>query len=236
VDLPGPDWQKIMSTIVAVIESSVLGRTTAFVYNSWPVLLAKAPVPGKTREQWRPAKELNKELDSCPIIVTDINGGKLLEKDYVLGGLEKFAKNKLFYGVCNDFAWVVTSVVAAKKTKGREGPLLPPGTRVEVYSIVGRQDDKHLFTVVNRKSGSDERDYTTWGDDCFVVDQWYALQTVTSPVKSFVGEHMDPVFLTWLKSTLAQTYLVSLSTGERIQSSPTLKSQASLLAGKYPEL
>jgi hypothetical protein len=196
-----------MGSIDALITGSVLGKPgSVFIDNAWDVLLAKVPEQRrKTRANWKmPGFQLTPSglPDSCTYLP-----GTMDRAGYVRDGVAKFTKNKTFYGVCNDFTWVVTSVLVTKRFTGtvynKQPPLLPAGTRVEVYGIVPNQDAKHLFTVVNRSRGSDENNFTTWGQNCFVVDQWYALQTETSPVKTLTqGPYYDDEFITWWNATV----------------------------------
>jgi hypothetical protein len=188
----------IMGTINDFISDSVLGRPgSVFIDNAWEALLLLAPAEQrKSRADWKPASQgVKPALDSCKYLPTDPD-----RQGYVRGGIAKL-KNSAFYGVCNDFAWVVTSLLVATKYPAplnKKKALLPAGTRVELYGIVGTQEAKHMFTVVNRAADSDQGNYREWGPECFVVDQWYALQTGTSPVKSLVeGPGFDPVFIKW---------------------------------------
>ena len=66
-------------------------------------------------------------------------------QEYVRDGLAKLA-NKTFFGVCNDFTWVVTSLLVTGKFTGKyfnQAALLPRGNRVEVLrGIVGIHEDR----------------------------------------------------------------------------------------------
>ncbi|HMA45963.1 MAG TPA: hypothetical protein VKP11_01930 [Frankiaceae bacterium] len=221
-----------MRKVDETVRGSVLGKPgSVFIDNAWMDLLAKAPKGRpKTREEWRPPKSGSKGLDSCPYLPTQLADASPQRKDYLAEGLKKLAGTS-FYGVCNDFAWVVTSLLVAPKSSAG-GPLLPAGTPVELYGIVGRQEDKHLFTVVNRAAGSDPSDHSTWGRDCFVVDQWYALQTGTAPVKSLAdGPYHDREFLEWWTATLTKTFLFYPKGGGKETRTNHLEPQARFAAG-----
>jgi hypothetical protein len=111
-------------------------------------------------------------------------------------------------------------------------PLLPEGTRVELYGIVGIQEDKHLFTVVNRPVDSPPTDFRSWGRGCFVVDQWYGLQSATPAVKSFHPDDdlpdegfYDTTFIAWWEVVLAKVLKTSGATNK-------LAPQAEFAAGR----
>lgn len=197
----------IMGTINDFIDGCVLGKPGAvFIDNAWETLLQLAPAEKrKTREEWKQAvqKGVRPATDKCRYLPGDPD-----RIGYIRDGLAQL-KKPTFYGVCNDFAWAVTSLLVATKYPApfsKQLPLLPTGMRVEVYGIVGTQDAKHMFTVVNRAADSEEGNYRTWGPECFVVDQWYALQTGTKPVKFLTeGPCFDQVFIQWWNDTVPGT-------------------------------
>jgi hypothetical protein len=197
----------IMGTINDFIGGCVLGRPgSVFIGNPWEVLLQLAPAEQrKSKDDWKqpPGKSVNLTMDTCTYLT-----GNTDRIGYIRDGRAKL-KNQAFYGVCNDFAWAVTSLLVATKYPApfsKQPALLPNGTRVEVYGIVGTQEAKHMFTVVGRAADSDPGKYQTWGPDCFVVDQWYALQTGTLPVKRLsAGPCYDPAFIQWWDSTVPGT-------------------------------
>jgi hypothetical protein len=193
----------IMTSVCTMINASCLGTPgSCFIDNAWDVLLAMAP-QARTRDQWKAPAGVGGRpaMDSCRYLPTDPD-----RVGYVRDGLAKLKKAS-FYGVCNDYAWVVASMLAATKYPPplkAYGALLPLGVRVEVYGIVGNQDAKHMFVVVGRALGSTAGDTQTWGPGCFVVDQWYALQTGTQPVKCLDpnSAHYDAAFVTWWGNTV----------------------------------
>jgi len=177
---------------------------------------------------WKPTG-VPMKMDTCNYLPGTANW-----QGYIRDGLAKLT-NTTFYGVCNDFTWVVTSVLVTSKFTGKlfkQQPLLPKGTRVEVYGIIGTQEGKHMFTVVNRAADSKEGEYATWGPDCFVVDQWYALQTGTRPVKTLAqGPLYDAVFIDWWNATVPGTR-PSKEEGKTLSNS--FKPQMEFRAGDYP--
>ncbi|GAB2824653.1 hypothetical protein GCM10027176_31470 [Actinoallomurus bryophytorum] len=230
-----PPWQQIMEGVNSFILNSVLGREgSVFIGNAWQVLLEKAPIEKrKTREGWKQPgwQQTPAGLpDSCRYMpeTTDRQG-------YVTSGLEKLTRNPAFFGVCNDFAWVVTSALVTRRFTGKyskQAALLPSGTRVEVFGITGIHQDKHLFTVVNRARDGEENDYKTWGPDCYVIDQWYALQTATQPVKFLVeGPFYDTEFVAWWDATVPGTRISNAPSGK--PQSNSFKAMNEFVAGEF---
>ncbi|EIV96213.1 hypothetical protein [Frankia sp. QA3] len=214
-------WPETIRRVNEAIKISVLGANS-YIQNAFPAVLEKAPEGHRrTREQlkapgWKSLKP--PAMDTCQYLPASIAPGGNARARYLAEGLAKFEKNpkdQFFYGVCNDFAWAVNGALVATTFKRPElkvyAPLLPAGTRVELYGIVGLHEDKHLFTVVNRPADSSPTDFRTWGRGCFVVDQWYGLQTTTPAVKSFdphddlpgEGFH-DLTFIGWWNEVLAK--------------------------------
>jgi hypothetical protein len=233
--LERPAWEQIMLGVNYFISNSVLAREgSVFIANAWQTLLGNAPTEKrKTRDEWKPKDwkpTPGKLPDGCDLMPETQNHQK-----YVADGLAKLA-NKTFFGVCNDFTWVVTSALVTGKFTGKylnQAALLPRGTRVEVFGILGFHEDKHLFTVVNRDPNSDAASYHTWGPDCYVVDQWYALQTATKPVKSLTdGPFYDPEFIKWWNATVPGTRK-SNAPDQKLQSN-FFKSMNVFTAGEYP--
>lgn len=233
--------QKIASTI----EASVLGGDKVYIDNAFEDLLEKAPKSEKrTKGEWKPSFwkptgyiKYDFQQDTCPYIVerVDLRNSSDTRRDFVMEGKKKFEKNDQFWGVCNDFSWVCTSILTVRNFgtgSKRKGALLPPSYRVEWYAWKGITGDDHAFTVVNRAEGSSETDWSTWGVGCFVVDQWYALQTRTSPVKALdeTSTFYDGVFLEWWKHILSKR----LETKQGKTARNTLRSLAEFESLSYP--
>ncbi|WP_322761862.1 hypothetical protein [Frankia sp. Cr2] len=234
-------WSVVMDQVHAFIQNSTLGTPgKVFIDNAFADLLKLAPEgQRKTKNEWKPPgwKPTGQPMvmNSCTYFPATNN-----RAGYIGDGVSMFINAKSFYGVCNDFAWVVTSILVTSRFTGRlnsQSALLPPGTQVEVYGIEGQQDAKHVFTVVNRNvkrhperdTDMTEGDFTRWGDTCFVVDQWYGLQTGTSPVKSFTpGPYYDKDFIDWWTTLLAKT------NPEGTKKLNKLQSKASFTAGEFP--
>ena len=203
------DKDLVMGPICTFISGTVLGTPgSVFIANAWDVLLQMAPGAPKSKDDWKAPMDQYKNRPTptdCTFVTLNSNRDRL---DYVRGGLGQL-KNKTFYGVCNGFTWVTTSILVATKYPApfkNQTALLPSGTRVETYGIKGIKAEEHMFTVVNRALGSDDGDYRTWGTDCFAVDQWYALQTGTHPVKALTaGTFYDAAFIQWWNRTVPGT-------------------------------
>ncbi|WP_261555651.1 hypothetical protein [Frankia tisae] len=156
--------------------------------------------------------------DTCNYLPESIGPGGRARTRYLTEGLAKLEKDPttgFFYSVCNDFAWAVNAALVTTAFKRPAlkvyAPLLPEGTRVELYGIVGMHSDKHLFTVVNRPVDSSPANFRAWGRGCFVVDQRYGRQAMTPAVKSFDPQDdlpgtgfYDPAFISWWDELLAK--------------------------------
>ena len=81
--------------------------------------------------------------------------------------------------------------------------LVPEGATVEQFNLLA-SGEGHAFVVIGRDPESTPATLTTWGKDCFIVDQWYARQRVTKPgifaVKDLVEDSpfYDAAFLKFL--------------------------------------
>jgi len=73
------------------------------------------------------------------------------------------------YGICGEFAQL-TLIKILKQTYEDYGH-----TRFSIEYVsanLGDGCDGHCLLLVNRKEGSDITDFTTWGDDCILIDSW----------------------------------------------------------------
>jgi hypothetical protein len=235
-DSGGQRNDEVLRKIAITIQESVLGGDSVYINNPFDDLLKKAPEGrGRTKAQWKPPSSAHLTLDTCPYLPGDQMSNDI-KRDFVISGKAKFEKNKYFWGVCNDFSWVCTSILTAKKVKG-QGALLPPNCRVEWYGWKGISSFDHLFTVVNRAEGSANGNWSTWGYDCFVVDQWYALQTCTHPVKTLnnqASEFYDKLFLEWWEEMQKVSQPVSFRDGSRGMARLQLLPFAEFTSQSYP--
>lgn len=104
------------------------------------------------------------------------------------------ARQRPFFGVCDGFACAVVSILVAKQSP------LAPGATVEWFGMFpgGFSGVGHAFVVVDRPAASTPGLPGTWGNNCFVVDQWYALQA-GSPAAMYVnGAAANANYVAWL--------------------------------------
>ena len=116
-------------------------------------------------------------------------------KMYLDWGADR-AKNQPFVGVCETFNCVVIAILMAKNSP------LPNNTVVE-YIGVTQGTLGHAIAVINRSNATEQIRQVVpapgqWGDNCIVVDQWYALQAGTGPVFHVAGQHADQAYVHFL--------------------------------------
>jgi hypothetical protein len=91
-------------------------------------------------------------------------------------------------GNCTAFAGVTAGFLAENMK------LVPSGATVEQFNL-SEGGQGHAFLVIGRDPSSKPGTPATWGDKCFIVDQWYARQRVSAPgkyaVKDSVGSTSD---------------------------------------------
>jgi hypothetical protein len=135
-----------------------------------------------------------------------------IDQDYLTQGVAA-AKRTPFCGVCDTFTCATIAMLV-----GRNSPL-PPGCAVEWFGMKsgGISGTGHAITVVDRTPGSAEANPATWGNQCLIVDQWYALQTGIAPAIWTNGPAQNVAYMTWLTSP-----------------GNTLWSIASFTVGQYP--
>jgi hypothetical protein len=51
-------------------------------------------------------------------------------------------------------------------------------------------DFQHAFAIIGRVSGSDPKDYSTWGDEAVVCDPWRKIVNYVSAEKSYFKSHV----------------------------------------------
>lgn len=116
-------------------------------------------------------------------------------KIYLDWGADRAVKQP-FIGVCETFNCVVLAILLAKNSP------LPNGTVVE-YIGVTQGALGHAIAVINRSNATEQIRQTVpnppqWGDNCIVVDQWYALQAGTGPVFHVAGNQADQRYVQFL--------------------------------------
>ncbi|WP_156755223.1 hypothetical protein [Actinokineospora pegani] len=129
---------------------------------------------------------------------------------YLQWGADR-AVRQPFTGVCESFVCVTMAILMAKNSP------LPTGARAEYIGVVQGLMTGHAIVVVNRanatqRTGEAVPSPTAWGDDCFVVDQWYALQAGTSPVLHVAGPHADQAYVSFLTDKTNRTYVCGVFT------------------------
>lgn len=115
------------------------------------------------------------------------------------------AKKRPFYGVCDSFTCVTIAMLAA-----RQSPL-PADMPVEWFGQIppgGVSGRGHAITVVNRDPATDATDPTSWGNDCLIVDSWYALQADADPVQFVNGPNRDATFMGFIYPNGASIRLI----------------------------
>lgn len=119
----------------------------------------------------------------------------LLEK------IESGAKNAKRFGIGNCSENSFLNIVAALECP--EGIIstiaedleLPKGIPIELFSLIGGDEDMHSFVVVNRNPDSSIEDMHAWGKDAMIIDTWFGQHGVY-----FVTE-----FLEKTKSRMSQS-------------------------------
>jgi hypothetical protein len=106
------------------------------------------------------------------------------------------ARKQPFVGICETFNCVVIAILTAKNSP------LDPGTVVE-YIGVTQGSLGHAIAVIHRNHATEQIRQIVpapqnWGDNCIVVDQWYALQAGCGPVFHVAGNHADKRYVTFL--------------------------------------
>ncbi|MGW1279567.1 hypothetical protein ACWD4V_21815 [Streptomyces tsukubensis] len=115
------------------------------------------------------------------------------------------AKGTAFYSYCEGFTCATIAMLVGRNTP------LPKNTPVEWFGMTpnGVTARGHAITVVNRDPGSNAADPSTWGVDCLIVDQWYALQTGGDAAVYANGPSRDDVFMNWLTATGNEIFRVA---------------------------
>lgn len=118
-----------------------------------------------------------------------------VDRAYLSWGAER-ARRRPFYAVCDGFACATIAMLVAS----RNG--LPAGTTVEWFGMYsgGMSATGHAITVVDRAPGSVPANPATWGNNCVVVDQWYALQAGGNPSIHVNGAAANAGYVNWLTS------------------------------------
>ena len=108
------------------------------------------------------------------------------------------AREHPFVGVCESFNCVVIAMLMANKSP------LPAGEVIEYIGIkhgaVG-----HAICVIRRANAMQavgakvDAAIDTWGDGCIIVDQWYGLQAVCTPVFHVSGAQANAAYVNWVK-------------------------------------
>jgi hypothetical protein len=186
------------------IDTSILAWDSGAVYIKNP-----HPSLNPDTDRYLPKPRGSVLPTTCAITLQDLSGADqaVKRREYLKWGNDRLTKKEpfvakhVFYGVCDDFA----VLQAALLVNGNQKDLLPPGTVVEVCGTTSKKDG-HTFVVVSRQGaggivpGGKIGAPATWGTQCFVLDQWYALQKSDRAVKSFNPQNAfyDKNFVTWL--------------------------------------
>jgi hypothetical protein len=105
-----------------------------------------------------------------------------------------------FHGVCDGCAAIAAGVLLANAANPGQGSATPQGLLVEQLGRGSRsKQNRHTFLLVGRRAldPSNERpgkEYKTWGEGCYIIDHWWALQRGSVPSMFLVGSE---VFLMW---------------------------------------
>lgn len=137
-----------------------------------------------------------------------------IDKAYLEWGAER-SRQRPYLGVCDGFTCITIAMLVATNSP------LAPGLSVEWFGMTtnGLTAVGHAITVVGRTVGSNPAIPGTWGNNCVVVDQWYALQT-NGPAAMFVnGAGAHAAYVKWLTS-----------------SGNALKPMADFTVGAYPSI
>ena len=203
-----PDLGKVITTLIALSPLALQTTTVTghpdqgvFILNPWPdlnlwgkkiqptlggtVMETRLQMPAAALKPWSQLGTMERQL----IFPSGPPDPDKIRLQYLEWGIAT-ARGTSFYGVCDDMACVTISLLVAA------GGRIPNGTRVELYGLGGKLG--HAFVVVNRAPSSIPRDPSSWGDECVIVDQWYALQTGTPPVSYTSGPGRNTGYLAWL--------------------------------------
>lgn len=172
----------VPETITDDVVLSTLKRQQALHYG-----LVKAEIPAEVTQA-----QLERERDRR-------------QRAYVLFGTERLPS--FTSGNCSFFAAVTLGLLSKQVSE-----LLPKDAYVELFGFWS--SDGHNFLVVNRAGGLSNvgmnagtvADPTSWGAECFVIDQWYARQLKQTPgcyaVKDVTGtegdKYYDPAFIKFI--------------------------------------
>ncbi|MFF5261896.1 hypothetical protein ACFY4C_23410 [Actinomadura viridis] len=161
-----------------------------YIQNPWPINTTEIG-PAKSS-----AQKLH-ELHSTPA-----NGTAYLE-----WGLARL-KETYFYGQCDAFASVVTSLVVAQGSH-----FVPVGALVEICTVVKTPVSGHTFVLLNRDQNGTLANSASWGADAVIIDPWYALQVDCPAAFSPLDVH-GANFIAWalqlkgFKATAAGVFVV----------------------------
>lgn len=141
-------------------------------------------------------RELSKSMD-VDLTAQTFDGAKILLKTgYLQWGRSNW--RVVTGGNCTYLAGVTIGFLSDNSK------LVPEGATVEQFNLLARGEG-HAFVVIGRDPQSTPAILATWGDKCFIVDQWYARQRVTSPgifaVKDLTegSPFYDPAFLKFIR-------------------------------------
>jgi len=119
-------------------------------------------------------------------------------KYYLDWGSER-ARPHPFLGVCESFNCIVVAMLMAGNSP------LPAGEVIE-YIGVRHTAVGHAICAIRRNNRTQavgaaiDPAIDTWGNDCIIVDQWYALQAGCAPVFHISGTQANAEYVNWLKS------------------------------------
>lgn len=183
---------------------------TAKVWNPWPDGVADkdvdlaaitAPVGSSSVPEVLPDNQVFSELKRAQLISLGAAAGlggavtaenlaeakKALRKKYVQVGRANY--RSLESANCTLFACCVIGMLADQPN------LLGRDVKVELLNLPDLGGGGHAYVVVGRADG-DYKNLKTYGQDCFVIDIWYARQQSkapgTSPVKDLSPDSDSP--------------------------------------------
>ncbi|WP_433469417.1 hypothetical protein [Spirillospora sp. CA-128828] len=162
-----------------------------YIQNPWPI----------NTTHIGPAKSSTQKLH-------ELHSGPTTGTDYLTWGLARL-NGTYFYGQCDAFASVVTSLVVA------QGSHFPAGSLAEICTVVKTSVSGHTFVLVNRDQNGSLADSGSWGTDAVIIDPWYALQMGCPAAFSPLDVH-GAGFIAWalqlkgFKATAAGAFTVGI--------------------------
>lgn len=127
------------------------------------------------------------QLNNFPIEKAPANhsGGNAAVEDraYLEWGAARVKAGRNLQLYCAGFTSLTIALMVGKFNARTLGNLNAPGAALAANTLVeaissGESSTGHIYAVVGRAPGSDLQNFTTWGQNCIVVDPWLALQTV----------------------------------------------------------